>query len=207
MIEKKSMRRWENGVTIPYLKGEIIVLNFPLLIIIFFLMVATGIYVLAYMTSGTGSLKVIIEKDPKSQAFFSVKLSKKANENLTQMKKQLVKGMEDKKYDKKTSYISKYEQSMVLKEADFKKIHAGSYYVYLYGIFEAGMDHRQIGNYQMTKDVKIAKDKVAKVIFDLRPTTSYTEIFLHDGDIKGTTTKIKYSDLKILSLFIKSICK
>jgi len=80
---------------------------------------------------GSGDIHAVIEKDPKSHALFSLTLSKNADKNFTRIKNRLDKA---KKFNRKAKFGSKYEKFMVIKDAGFENIHAGDYYLYLYGI-------------------------------------------------------------------------
>ncbi len=196
LFEKGDSSLWETDAVFFYPKDETQFLNKPLIISIIALLAFIAIFLIARIVKGTGDLRVLIEKDPgTSNTFFSIVVSKKVNKDLTKTKKRLIKTVrhfiKENRYTRKMRY-KRYEHSMVLKDAVFKKLQAREYYVYLYGIIQ-DIKGEQIGNYQMTQKVIIEKNKKQDLIFDLRTSTSHVEIevFYNNKNAIGAEVAVK----------------
>jgi len=176
----KSQKRWNNSLAFPYPEKSLQKVNWPFIILLSCILLAVLVYWLMYLHQGFGNLKVYIEKDQKQSAFFSFKLSKNSNVDLTQIKRSLNKGIKERRYSKKAKFGRKTEKFMIEKNCRFNNIHAGHYFLYLYGVMLDTAEN-QIGNYQITKEVNINKGKISKLIYDIRPKTAYVGIQIMDG--------------------------
>jgi hypothetical protein len=74
----------------------------------------------------------------------------------------------------------------------FERIHAGQYYVYLYGIIPDGRGG-QIDTYQTTQKVTIQQNHKQEVLFDFRTITRQVDIQVFRGEeaIVGAEVSIK----------------
>ncbi|RLA92866.1 MAG: hypothetical protein DRG25_05550, partial [Deltaproteobacteria bacterium] len=185
----RSKRRWSGSITVTYPGKSLRKINWPFSIFFFLFLMGGLTYGYIYLRQGFGDLQVYIERDPKASAFLSVKVSKNANVDLTKMKRSLNKGIEGRKYSREAKFGSHTEKSMVEKECLFKKLHVGHYFVYLYGVI-LDSTNRQIGNYQLTKEVDIEKGKTSELTFDLMPKTAYVEIKVMEGELPARGAEI-----------------
>lgn len=177
----KTKKRWTGKVAFFYPPEALSRINWPFTIVFLALLAAGLTYGAIYLYRGFGNLQVLIARDVKTSAFFSIKVSKKPNLDLTKMKRSLKEGLEHKAYSRKARFSRHTEKYLVEKDCVFKNLSVGHYYVYLYGIMIDQME-RQIGNYQVTKEVDVQKGKTAKLEFDLMPKTAYVTVEVYDAD-------------------------
>ncbi|MFH0813694.1 MAG: tetratricopeptide repeat protein, partial [Pseudomonadota bacterium] len=180
LFDTSQKKRWENSVAIYYPEETLRKINWPFSTLIFLILAGGLAYGIIYFRQGVGNIQVYINRDPKTSAYFSVKISKNPNMNLTQMKSSLRKDIEGMGYSRKAQFGSKTEKSMVEKDCLFENIHVGHYIVYLYGVIldSAG---KQIGNYQVTKKANIKRGETSELTFDFLPKTAYVGVRVLDG--------------------------
>lgn len=186
----KTKKRWTGSVAFTYPPEALSKINWPFTVGFLVLVVAGLVYGAIYLYRGFGNLQVLIARDVKTSAYFSIKASKKANLDLTKMKRSLKEGVEHKAYSRKAKFGRHTEKYLVEKDCLFKNLSVGHYFVYLYGIMIDQME-RQIGNYQVTKEIDIQKGKSVKVEFDLMPKTAYVTVELYDADATAVGAEVE----------------
>lgn len=185
LFDQKRGSMWMNEAGIYYPRDVATYWNRPLFFSLGALALALLIYGVIYWLKGFGNLRVTIEQNKRKEvAYFTILLSKNSDKDLSRVKKKLNKRIK-KSRNKKNAYDlqvnhSTYCQSMVIREAQFKSVHAGSYYVYLYGVLTDGTGE-QIGNYQMVQEVEIMPKCFQKMVFDLRRHTRRMDFFVFSG--------------------------
>jgi hypothetical protein len=184
-----SKRCWKGSIAITYPEESLRKINW--LFCIFLLLLAAGgtAYGIFYLRQGFGNLQVYIERDAQISAFFSLKVSQSPNVDLTKMKSSLKKGIASRKYSRKARFGSHSEKSMVEKDCLFQKLHAGHYFVYLYGVL-LDASGNQIGNYQLTNEADVVPDKTTELTLDLRPKTAYVGALVIIGETPATGAEV-----------------
>ena len=185
LFDQRRRAMWMNEAEIYYAWGVASFWNRPLFLILAILVHALLFYGIVYWLKGTGNLKVTIEQDERKEVtYFTIYLSKKADKDLSRVKRRLNKRIKSNRrkkdaYDLQVTH-SAYWQSMVTREAQFKNARAGKYYVYLYGVLtdESG---DAIGNYQLVQEAKIEAKSYKTMVFDLRRRTRKADIFVYTG--------------------------
>jgi len=184
LFEKLRSALWTNETNLVYAKKDIEYINILFLIPLSGIPLFAIVYFSIYVKQGFGSLVVSIEQaQSRNKSFFSILLSKNDSKDLTKTKKNLMKIVQSSpktgRYEREVRH-GVYERSMVFNETTFKKVHVGTYSVYLFGVI-TDMEGNDVGNYQTTQKVTIEKDQVHKLVFDLRPHTTRVNIHVLHG--------------------------
>jgi len=208
LFDNEREKIWRNNIIVDFPKKEIFQLNKPFFGLLLLLIFILGFVFTRNLIIGKGDLSVRIIQDPDQKAIFSLILSKKGDKNFTQTKRILLKSIDKRmRYTRKARYVSKYERSLVTKQAKFKRIKAGHYFLYLYGIIEKNIADAlfrdAIGNYQIVKKCLIKKGEETKIVFDLNPHEAYVEFKIYYGDKIATGAEVYLEGKKNQSTFMK----
>ncbi|MCB0308982.1 MAG: tetratricopeptide repeat protein, partial [Bdellovibrionales bacterium] len=146
---------------------------------------------------GWGTVKVVVNYDPKLESFLTLKLSTK-EESLNSSDQFIVRDKEKykkKKYKELLKQKGTWVKQMVGRTTVFEKVPARDYYCYLFGTIEdTGLTKKTVGNYSMAQKITLGKGEFKEVIFELEKKEAYVTVFVLNNESFISGAEIRCSN-------------
>ncbi|MBW2289829.1 MAG: protein kinase [Deltaproteobacteria bacterium] len=152
------------------------------------------------LVRGWGRIEVTVKVPPKTKGFFSIRVSKNANDVPTVKSKATDTG----RLKKSLNSFSRYERSMVGRDTLFRWIPARkrSYHVTVKGPLTDAAGEEIIGHFLETQPTKVSRGKATKLEYDFRPKETALEVQVMNGEtsvtgariaLRGQSSQIRYA--------------
>lgn len=173
-----------------YPRGRVVILN-PraplsyLTALLIFLIPLLYFTVYRARRRGWGTVKVILNYDPKMESFLTLKLSTKV-EDIKSDQKLIVRDKEKHQKSKYKQFVQQrgaWVKQMVGRETVFERVPARAYHCYLFGTIEdTGLSKKTVGNYSMVQQFTLGKNETRELTFELEKKEAYVIIYVTEGD-------------------------
>ena len=131
------------------------------------------------LARGWGHLRVRIDYQTLGPGFFTARLSRKPQQ--ARLGKRAGRDARS-RFRRRVREWSRYQRTVVNKEASFRWIPAREYYVTVSGFLQHPATKEIIGNYLEEQKVQVRRRETARLLFDFRPTECAIEVWVSRGE-------------------------